>query len=164
MLFRSDKGAYVDQTVTVTIRGTNDVPVITNDALARAGTVIEAGHEDNGTVVAGTASASGTLTASDVDADATRTWSVIGTPGAVTGTVDAASTTYVSMAIDANSGVWTYTLDNDKASTQALKEGETVTQSYVARVTDDKGAYVDQTVTVTITGTNDVPEIGRAHV
>ncbi|QAU32824.1 VCBS domain-containing protein [Janthinobacterium sp. 17J80-10] len=147
-----DFGAYVDQTVTITINGTNDVPVVSNLAAALAGSITEAGHLDDGTAVAGTASATGTLTATDVDAAATQTWSLQGAP----------STTYGSIAIDASTGVWTYTLDNTLAATQALKEGETVTQTYVARVTDDFGAYVDQTVTITINGTNDVPVVSNA--
>ena len=144
-----DKGAYVDQTITVTINGTNDVPVVTNLPAATAGSVSEAGHLDDGTVVAGTVTATGDLNASDVDSGATQTWGLQGTP----------STTYGSMAIDSSTGVWTYTLDNNLAATQALKEGEVVTQTYTARVTDDKGAYVDQTITVTINGTNDVPVV-----
>nr|WP_223267118.1 VCBS domain-containing protein [Chlorobium phaeovibrioides] len=142
-----DKGAYVDQTITITISGTNDVPVVTNDAAALAGAVVEAGSDDDGAAVAGTAVATGTVSASDVDADATQTYSL-------EGTVDA---TYGTMAIDSTSGVWTYTLDNALAATQALDEGDSVNVTYTARVTDDQGASVDQTLTVTITGTNDVP-------
>jgi len=56
--------------------------------------------------------------------------------------------------------VWTYTLNNELAATQALKEGEVVTQSYTARVSDEFGGYVDQVITVTITGTNDLPVFG----
>ena len=79
-------------------------------------------------------------------------WTIQGTPSA----------TYGSIALDQTTGIWTYTLDNNLAATQALREGDTVTQSYTARVTDDKGAYADQTVTVTIHGTNDVPVITNA--
>jgi len=143
-----DKGAYVDQTVTVTITGTNDSPVITNAASALLGTVIEAGNLDNGAVVNGTPTISGQLSASDVDHNATKSWSITGTP----------STTYGSIGID-STGKWTYSLDNALSATQALKEGETVTQTYTARVTDDKGAYVDQTITITLKGTNDAPVI-----
>jgi len=136
--------------VTVTINGTNDVPVVTNNAAAAVGSVTEAGNEDNGAVVLGTAIATGTLTSSDADAGATKAWSV----------VDAnPNTTYGVFAVNANTGVWTYTLDNAKTATQLLKEGESVNVNYTVRVTDDKGAYADQTVTVTINGTNDVPVI-----
>ena len=75
-----DKGAYVDQTITVTITGTNDVPVVTNEASALAGAITEAGHLDDGTAVAGVATATGTLSASDVDVGATRSWSLQGSP------------------------------------------------------------------------------------
>jgi large repetitive protein len=147
-----DKGAYVDQTITVTINGTNDAPVIANAATALLGTVTEAGDLDNGTDVAGMPTVTGQLAVTDVDAGATQTWSIEGTP----------STTYGSIAINASTGLWTYTLDNTLAATQALKEGESVTQSYTARATDDKGAYVDQTITVTINGTNDAPLVSGA--
>ncbi|MCL1060478.1 VCBS domain-containing protein, partial [Shewanella gelidimarina] len=67
-------------------------------------------------------------------------------------------TTYGTFAVDAD-GKWTYTLNNDDADTQALAEGESETLTFVVRVMDDKGAYVDQTVTVIITGTNDASTI-----
>ena len=131
----------------MTVNGTNDVPVVTNAAAALSGTVTEAGHLDNGTAVAGTPSVSGALTATDVDQATGLTWSVVGTPSA----------TYGAIAVNAATGVWTYTLDNSLAATQALKEGEVVTQTYTVRVTDNFGAFVDQAVTVTVNGTNDVP-------
>jgi VCBS repeat-containing protein len=141
--------ATVNQTLTITLNGTNDVPVVTNSAQASAGSVTEAGHSDDGSAIAGSASATGTLSVSDVDASASRSWSLQGSP----------STSYGTIALDASTGVWTYTLDNTLASTQALQEGQVVTQTYVARATDDFGAYVDQTLTVTITGSNDVPVV-----
>src|SRR5205085_1132043 len=69
-----DFGATSSTTLTITITGTNDSPVITNAAAAAAGTVVEAGNLDDGTVVAGTASVSGQLSSSDVDHGATATW------------------------------------------------------------------------------------------
>ena len=71
-----------------------------------------------------------TLSVTDVDANASRTWSMEGTP----------STTYGSIAIDAASGAWLYTLGNTLGATQALKEGEVVTGTFTARVTDEFGA------------------------
>ena len=141
-------------TVTITITGTNDVPVITNGLAALAGTVIEAGSSDDGVVVAGTASITGSLLAIDGDGSATKAWTIVGSP----------STSYGRIAIDSATGVWTYRLDNSVAATQALKEGETVTQSYLARVTDDFGASVDQTITVTIQGSNDLPLLGSGNL
>jgi len=146
-----DFGAYVDQTITVTINGTNDVPVVTNANTEIAGTVIEAGNQDNGTIVPGTSTVTGNLSASDTDTDATRTWSIQGTPSA----------TYGAIAIDATTGEWAYSLDNTLDATKALKENEVVSQTYTARVTDDFGAYVDQTIIITITGTNDAPVLAH---
>ena len=126
----------------------NTTPVVTNNSAAAAGTAVEAGHLDNGTVAQATI-ATGTLTASDPDVGATKTWSIQGTN----------STTYGTFAVNSATGVWTYTLDNSAEDTQALVEGQSVTQSYVVRVTDNLGAFADQTVVVTIRGTNDKPEI-----
>jgi len=147
-----DKGGIADQAITITINGSNDIPVISTAPGGALGTVREAGHLDDGSVDAGTASISGTLTASDVDSGASRSWLIVGTP----------STTYGSIAIDASTGVWTYTLDNTLATTQALAEGQSVSQTYTARVTDEFGATADQTVTVTINGSNDRPVISYA--
>ena len=102
-------------------------------------------HEDDSAVV------SGTLSATDVDDSASQTWTIEGTP----------STTYGTIAIAAETGVWTYSLDNSLDATEALDEGDVVTETYTARVTDEFGAYVDQTITVTINGTNDVPVVSN---
>src|SRR5690606_26200781 len=95
----------------------------------------------------GTATVSGTLSSSDVDADGSAAWSVAG------------ASNYGAIAIDPATGKWTYTLDNSKADTQALKEGDSKTETFTATVTDEFGAAATQTITVTITGTNDVPVV-----
>src|SRR6185312_5092724 len=124
------------QPVTITITGTNDKPVITS-------------ADQAGTVTEDTAlTASGTVTSSDVDHGATATYS-----GDATGT-------YGSFAVNAATGVWTYTLDN--ANHQNLAAGETHIETFTVTVTDDKGATATQDVTITITGTNDAPVITSA--
>lgn len=135
------------QEVTVMIKGTNDSPVVTNASSALLGTVVEAGSNDDGSPVVGIATISGQLSASDVDNYATQKWSIVGTP----------DTTYGTISINANTGKWTYTLSNADTDTQSLAEGESKTLNYTARVIDDKGAYVDQTITITVQGTNDAP-------
>lgn len=135
------------QEVTVMIKGTNDSPVVTNASSALLGTVVESGSNDDGSPVAGIATISGQLSASDVDNYATQKWSIVGT----------SDTTYGTISINANTGKWTYTLSNADTDTQSLAEGESKTLNYTARVTDDKGAYVDQTITITVQGTNDAP-------
>jgi VCBS repeat-containing protein len=142
-----NQGGSVANTVDVIITGTNDAPVVTNLDAELIGAVTESGFE-----VIGTPTASGTLSSTDVDTGATAAWSLVGTP----------SITYGTMAIDAETGDWIYVLDNDLAATQALSVGESVTQTYVARVTDDQGAVVDQSIIITITGTDDVAVITGA--
>ncbi len=134
-------------TVTITVTGANDDPVITSDAGDAVGTVVEAGNKDDGTPEAGDPTANGTLTWSDVDNGATATWS-----GDATGT-------YGSFVIDPNTGDWTYTLDNNDADTDALAEGETGIETFTATITDEHGGTAIQIVTITITGKNDAPVI-----
>ncbi|MDG9793672.1 Ig-like domain-containing protein [Brucella anthropi] len=133
-------GATSSSTLTITVTGANDRPEITSDAQAASGEVTEQGtaNPDQNNVV------SGTLTASDVDKDATLTWSVVSTNG-----------TYGTIGIDATTGQWTYTLDNTRAATQALNDGEKGTETFTALVTDEHGASREQVITVTVNGSND---------
>ncbi len=144
-----DEDATDTQDVTITVTGHNDGPVVTTATGQDAGSVIEAGNLDNGTVVPGTPSATGTVSSSDVDTAATATWS-----GNATGT-------YGSLVITA-AGTWTYTLDNNDIDTQAIKEGATATDTFTTTVTDDKGATATETITITVTGTNDSPVVTTA--
>ena len=62
-----EHGATDTETVTITITGSNDAPVVSSAASQSAGGVVEAGSTDAGAPVSGTASATGTLTALDPD-------------------------------------------------------------------------------------------------
>ncbi|GBG13993.1 uncharacterized protein NMK_1549 [Novimethylophilus kurashikiensis] len=137
----SDGIATTAASVSYTVTGTNDAPVVTNTSAATAGNV----QEDIVTT------ASGQLSASDVDTGATQAWSVHGSDAG----------TYGSIAVDAG-GQWTYTLNNGAANVQALAAGESHDETFTIRVTDDQGAYVDQTITVTVNGTNDAPVVTGA--
>ncbi len=131
-----EHGASSASTLTITITGTNDVPVITSTA--QSGTVTEDG----------TLTATGTVTSGDIDNDATATYS-----GNATGT-------YGSFAVT-SAGVWTYTLANGTNGVdgvvQNLAEGETYDETFTVTVTDGLGGTATQDVVITITGTNDVP-------
>ncbi|MCA6110933.1 VCBS domain-containing protein [Bradyrhizobium cenepequi] len=131
-------GASVTQQVTVTITGTNDVPVISGTATGAVG-------ED------GTLTAQGALTTSDADVGDTATWSVVGD----------SDSTYGALTLNPD-GSWSYALDNDAA--QGLKSGETVQEIFTVKATDSAGASVTQQVTVTVTGTNDVPVISGTAI
>lgn len=54
-------------------------------------------------------------------------------------------------------GTWTYTVDNGRAATQALAEGQTVTETFTATVRDPAGATASQQVVITVVGAYDVP-------
>ena len=124
--------------ITVTLQGTNDAPKI-----GASSVIIGAVTED-----AAVPTATGLLVASDVDTDAQLSWTLTSTEGS-----------YGTLALDAASGTWTYTLDNSRAATQALAAGQKVHDSFTATVTDNHGASSQQTVDIVITGTNDLPVI-----
>jgi large repetitive protein len=120
----------VTQQVTVTIHGVNDIATIIGNA---AGNV----EEDV------TTQASGTLTVLDIDSGEN-----------VFQAVPAANLvgTYGSFTFNELTGQWTYTLDNDAAHVQALRDGQEVTDTLVVTSFDGTDS---QTITVTITGTAD---------
>ena len=122
--------------IEITLTGINDIPVIVGTATGSATDTGSAG-----------VTATGTLLAFDPDTDATATWS-----GGSNGT-------YGSLAINTSTGQWTYTLDDTDADTRGLKAGETATDQFTVTATDDKGATDAQIVTITITGSNDVPTV-----
>jgi large repetitive protein len=138
---RMGNGALSWATATLRIDGVNDAPIITSTAAAAAGAV----QED------ATLTVSRTLTASDVDNGATLAWSV----------QDSADGIYGSIAVDAVSGQWTYTLANGTdgvpGAVQSLAAGESHDEVFTIRVSDGLGGYADQQVTITVTGVNDAP-------
>ncbi|MFM2112686.1 MAG: hypothetical protein RLZZ271_1346, partial [Pseudomonadota bacterium] len=69
--------------------------------------------------------------------------------------ISSASGTYGTFTVDAN-GNWRFTLDNSRSSVQALSAGEKVTDCFVVYSIDGTAC---KTVTVTITGGNDVAVI-----
>ncbi|MCI1003071.1 tandem-95 repeat protein [Ochrobactrum sp. C6C9] len=133
-------GATSTSTLTITITGTNDQPEITSTSADATGDVTEQGTGNPGE----DATTGGTLAASDVDDGASQTWSVATTNG-----------TYGTIGIDPVTGEWTYTLDNSRPETQALNNGETRTETFTARVTDEHGAYSEEVITVIVNGSND---------
>ena len=125
------------QTVTVTITGTNDVPVI--GGVATGGVAEDA---DPTTLTTG-----GSLTITDTDNGELSFVAQASVAG-----------TYGTFTLAAN-GDWTYSADNTQSAIQSLAAGATLNDSFTATSFDGSES---QTVTVTITGTNDVPVIGTA--
>src|SRR5207248_8054377 len=120
------------QLVTVTIHGTNDVPVI-------GGRFTGSVAEDVG-VVSSHISTSGALTIADVD----QGQSSFAAQASVAGT-------YGNFTLTAN-GNWTYTASDSQAAIQQLGAGQSTTDSFTAMSSDGAASQV---VTVTINGTND---------
>ena len=95
----------------------------------------------------GNLTTSGALTIADVDAGQASFAAQAGTAG---------SNGYGTFTLAAD-GSWTYTADNSQAAIQQLGAGQSLTDSFTAVSSDGTASQI---VTVTITGTNDVPVIG----
>ncbi|WP_207247749.1 MULTISPECIES: VCBS domain-containing protein, partial [unclassified Pseudomonas] len=137
--------ASATQTVSITITGSNDVPVLS----FASGNDVGAVQEDS------TLSVSGQFSSSDIDHAATATWSINGS----------ATGTYGSIAVD-GSGQWTYTLANGTngvaSAVQSLQAGESHDEVFTIQVSDGLGGVDTQQVTVTVTGSNDAPVLSFA--
>ena len=120
-------------TLTITITGSNDAPVVTADtAIAR---------EDV------TLTASGNLLANDSDVDQGAVLSVV-SPGTLVGA-------YGSLTVAAN-GAYTYTLNNASAAVQGLRGGEAVSDTFNYGA-GDGAITTGSMLTVTVLGKNDAP-------
>ena len=146
-----------NETVTVTITGTNDTPAVT--VVDVVGDVTEDASTPNLTD-------SGSVTFAELDESDVVTSSVAIKSTTTTGpTVPTGLQTALNTAVSLNqtgtndgSIAWNFSVGNDL--TQYLADGETVTATYTITVTDDSGTGTNsstQDVTVTITGTNDTP-------
>ena len=160
-----DNGADVTQDVTITITGTNDTPDIFAGTGDKASSSLT---EANGALTD-----SGTLSVTDVDTTDVVNAS-IGTP-TIGGTGPAASApnattaaTYFTIsanpAVDgtANSGGIAWDFDSIADTFDYLADGETLILTYPITVNDGNSATDTQDVVVTITGTNDAPNIAVA--
>ncbi|WP_324727780.1 beta strand repeat-containing protein [Pseudomonas chlororaphis] len=135
------------QTVSITITGSNDAPVLSFASGNDAGAV----QEDT------TLSVSGQFSSADIDHDASAIWTINGSP---TGS-------YGSIAVD-STGQWTYTLANGTdgvaSAVQSLKAGESHDEVFSVQVSDGLGGVDTQLVTITVTGTNDAAVLSSASV
>ena len=130
------------QLITVTINGSNDVPVIGG---VHTGSVTE-----DVNVVAGKLATGGALTIVDADQ---------GQSNFAVQAATAGSNGYGTFTLDAN-GNWTYSATDSQTAIQQLGAGQSITDSFTAVSSDGTAS---QLITVTINGTNDVPVIGGVH-
>ena len=159
-----EQGATDEATVTVTITGSNDAPVIT----------VENDDSDEATLTETDAglSTAGTLSVADIDLTNIVTPSVTGLVVSGTGAanIDASLTNAVlqgmltvapNPVIDgtADEGTLTWTFDSSGESFDELAVGETLVLQYTVQVEDSSGATDTRVVTITIVGSNDAPVV-----
>ncbi|MCZ4290483.1 beta strand repeat-containing protein [Hoeflea alexandrii] len=149
------------QTVTITVTGTNDQPVIEGTSV-----LVDTLTEQTDTTGAATPlTATGQIVLSDVDLTDTHTASqnfvsAVWSGGAYPAT-DPGALVIDAVNQGADTADWTYTVAD--TALDFLSAGETLTITYDVTVQDDSGtgnaaSSVSQIV-VTVTGTNDVPVI-----
>ena len=145
---RLGNGTLSLATLTVEITGKNDAPTVSFADSAGAVTEDDAAPDLTDT---------GTITFDDVDLSDTHTVSVSASVTNSLGGVLAATIT--DPATDAGDGTvtWNYTLAN--SATQYLGQGDEAYETFTVTISDGYGGTVSQDVTVTVTGTNDQPDL-----
>ena len=145
------------KTIEVTLTGTNDAPVIhavTDESNIKASMIefVDQSPEEN----TGSHTAQGSLKVSDADLSDKQTVSVTpadpGYLGTFTPSITDNTTEDGSGRID-----WSFKVADSELD--YLAEGQTLTQVYTVTVDDGHGGKAEQTVTLTLTGTNDGPKI-----
>ncbi len=145
----SDGRGGVDYiTVSVVIEGRNDAPVV-NAASDLDGVVIEDGT--------GQTTARGKIIGEDADSGSILTYATSGAKE-VGGKLEVQGE-YGTFTLDPDQGSWTYVLDNDNPKVDALKNGQTLTDSFPITVSDQFGLSASETVNVIIEGSTDAPKI-----
>ena len=152
---RMSNGTLSWNTATIVFTGANDGPVANADS-NDADLVTEAGVNPGNVPFPGNPSASGNVLANDTDVDNGAVLTVKEVNGSTANVGNLVPGAYGSVTINGN-GSWTYNLDNGDDDTQALAQGESVTETFSYMVTDEHGATSTSTLTITIIGTNDGP-------
>ncbi|WP_238272782.1 beta strand repeat-containing protein, partial [Methylobacterium cerastii] len=178
-------GGTATRPVVITVTGTNDAPVLAADTGTHAFT--EQSGTTNGVVTATNTPAtsvndslSASLTFTDVDLSDTHTVTVSAPTltGAYSNLSDdqktalstalasalAVSTGGISDSTKTGTGTIPLTFSAADAAFDVLREGETLVVTYNVSVTDFQKAVSTQTVTFTITGSNDTAVIGTPMI
>ncbi|ARU88113.1 VCBS domain-containing protein [Pseudomonas sp. M30-35] len=156
----ADPGGLSDSAeIIVVIRGQNDNPVAANDTA----TAIEAGGVNNAT---GGTDPIGNVLTNDTDVDSVSNGETKAVDSVRTGATEGAGTagsldvelrgTYGWLTLGED-GEYRYRLDNSMAVVQALRVGNTLTESFNYTVIDTAGATDAAVLTITIQGRNDTP-------
>ncbi|KAF0284940.1 hypothetical protein BA899_07465 [Spiribacter sp. SSL99] len=153
-----------------TITSVNDAPVVDTSNSALAGSVTENASGDETpaqeAVAVGNvaftdvdAGESLTVSTSTADADVTLAYTAsgVGSSPSLPSELGAAALRGAFSITDEATGAWKY--DASELDLEALGSGDTVELSYTLTGEDAAGATADEQVTVTITGSNDAPEV-----
>ena len=143
-------GGTATQTVTITIFGTNDGPIVA--ATDVTGDVTEL------VIPVGNLTDFGTIAFSDVDLTDDHSVSAVTASAGALGSLTASVTTQAS-DVDGTGGVITWNYSVAASAVEFLAAGETKVETFTFNVLDGHGGSTQRTVTVTITGTNDAPII-----
>ena len=151
-----EHGATSTASVTLTVTGINDAPVVTSGP--QAGGVVERtdGAPDENAPPDHTAD--GTITFDDVDLSDTHTVTVTEQGPGYRGSLATALTD--STGTGAGSVAWTFEVADLELDDLAV--GETLLQTYEVAIEDNNGAIATEIVALTLTGTNDAPVIAFA--
>ncbi len=137
------------QVLTVTLTGTNDLPVVTSTVAAATGSVAElAGATGSAALDA----ASGTITFKDVDLTDTHTASFASQGAGYLGSFTLGALTDSTNGATGSVG-WNFSVAD--GALDLLATGQTLVQKYNVTVADTHGGSAAQVVTVTLTGSND---------
>jgi VCBS repeat-containing protein len=131
----TDGIALTPSTLTITITGTNDAPVVVADTA-----VVQ---EDYGIT------ATGNVLANDSDVDQGTVLQVVNAG------IFAGQFGQLELLAD---GSYTYQLDNTSASVQSLAAGQTISETFAYEATDGQ-VSTPSTLTVSIIGSNDAPAV-----
>lgn len=131
------QGGTTQHVFDIVIEGRNDTPTI-----GSVDYLVDTVEEDGATQ-----QASGGITASDPDTSDVLSYAVQG----------GGAGTYGTLSVDSATGDWAYVLNNGSAAVQALKFGETQTDSFTVEVSDGNGGTDTATLSISVEGANETP-------
>ena len=174
-------GGTASVDITINIVGTNDRPTLTLTPTSDT-VVSDPGYDKDHTEVAKDLTVTGTFEGADPDSNPTLEYGVSTSAGNRDTAFDAngnnpgmggghhsATGTYGSLTIDPSTGEYIYTLDTakggaaDKLGLNADGTPQTGTDTFTIYVRDEHGAWSEQTVTITVNGSNDAPVIAKTE-
>ena len=159
------------QNLVITITGTNDVPTI--DAATNPATIHEVAGDSHAQDIP---QVDGTIKITDQDLGDTLTLSVAGNATAkynggavpvedsvdISALIASGAITFDSLTSDGEQQTINWHYNPAAADLDWLRDGDTLTLTFVAKVNDGHADSNTQNLVITITGTNDVPSIDGA--